>query len=180
MVSKEGRKREGVRTLVLDKVLLANYMQHWAPHKNLSHSSHAKLASCAGPRRDSTRLVACLSLNCRKSQVIDIIQWPCKRTHRERKRWRERRRETSNNYLRVFVLQQHVETIKLKISHERMYASCRYTNQLRVVHKNHKRSLWNELFLTAITTDTYILGIDTQILVVQACESILEIAIAHN
>lgn len=133
MASKEGRKREGVRTLVLDKVLLANYMQHWAPHKNLSHSSHAKLASCAGPRRDSTRLVACLSLNCRKSQVIDIIQWPCKRTQRER--------ETSNNYLRVFVLQKHVETIKLKISHERMYASCRYTNQMRVVCKNHKRSL---------------------------------------
>lgn len=148
MVSKDGSKREGLGTLVLDKVLLANYMQHWAPHKNLSHSSHAKLASCAGPRRDSTRLVACLSLNCRKSQVIDIIQWPCKHTQRER--------ETSNNYLRVFVLQQHVETIKLKISHERMYASCRYTNQMRVVCKNHKRSLWNELFLTAITTDTYI------------------------
>lgn len=39
---------------------------------------------------------------------------------------------------------------------ECMYASCRYTNQMRVVCKNHKRSLWNELFLSAITADTYI------------------------
>jgi len=102
----------------------------------ISHPSHAKLASCSsyyvnairhGPssflslenpqRMQPMSLYRRLSLNCRKSQVIDIIQQPSETDRsNDQQTGRQASRQISNNYPKTtnIFLKTHVATIKLK------------------------------------------------------------------